>query len=521
MDTEQKITCPLCKDKVSQLVFQYHVESERNVLEKIKYGNPGWVEKNGACSRCIDYYEIKIDRLGGIIPEAGPFFPVKSPDDFYVIPTPVRLNADPKYTGKGITICFIDSGFYPHPDITKTNNRILKIVDITNPKNTEKYFSKPHNESWHGTMTTVACAGNGYLSNGLFKGIASDANLVLIKTQDENGHITDASIAKAIKWANRNKNKFNIKIINLSVCSDEPVSYLHSEVDKAAEEAIANGISVVAAVGNDENAGIKPPANSPNVIAVGGYNDNNTLDKNNFELYHSTYGQTVDGFHKPELIAHSIWIAAPILPNTKEKTEAEKLHSEFKKKPTEDLKNKIQQTKYFSSHYMHVDGTSFAAPIISSVIAQILEANPGLTTQQVREIILSTATKLSGASINRQGFGLINARKAVAMALHVNGGENVIASPQINLKNKTVTFFHKESNAEKIVLSASFNNWSRNENFFVPVKNGLWKIEIPIPEKGTHQYKFLIDEATWKPDIYNPMRESDGFNDWNSKLIIQ
>ena len=81
MVSAEKIICPLCNDKVHELVYQYHVESERNVLEIIKQSNPGWVEKTGACGRCIDYYEIKIDQQGGIIPEAGPFFPVKSPDD--------------------------------------------------------------------------------------------------------------------------------------------------------------------------------------------------------------------------------------------------------------------------------------------------------------------------------------------------------------------------------------------------------------------------------------------------------
>ena len=520
MNAASKIICPLCNDQVSHLVYQYHLESERIVLEKIKQSNPGWVEDNGACKRCIDYYDINILRDGGIIPEAGPFFPVKSPDDFYVIPTPLRLDADPKYTGKGVTICFIDSGFYPHPDLAQLYNRILKIVDITNPKNTSKYFAKPHNESWHGTMTAVACAGNGYLSNGLYKGIASESNLVLIKAQDENGHITDANIAKAIKWAIKNKNKYNIKIINLSVCSDEPVSYLQSEVDKAAENAIAAGIVVVAAVGNDEKTSIKPPANSPNVIAVGGYNDNNNLEKNNFQLYHSTYGQTVDGFSKPDLIAHSIWIAAPILPGTKEKAEAEDLHRRFKNEPSDAIKNRIMETKYFSPDYMHVDGTSFAAPITTSVIAQMLEANPALTTQQVREIILSTATKLHGTTIIRQGFGLIHPRKAVAKALHINGGEEII-SPLIDLKSKTITFFHKEIGAGKIVLSGTFNNWSRNQNFMEPVKNGLWKIEIPLPDKGIHQYKYVIDDITWKPDIYNPLRQADGFNDWNSKLVIQ
>ena len=84
---------------------------------------------------------------------------------------------------------------------------------------------------------------------------------------------------------------------------------------------VEKGIVVVAAVGNDEYGAIKPPANSPHVIAVGGVDDRNSLEGPT-KLYHSTYGETVDKLMKPELLAHSIWIAAPILPETKEQQES-------------------------------------------------------------------------------------------------------------------------------------------------------------------------------------------------------
>ena len=45
--------------------------------------------------------------------------------------------------------------------------------------------------SWHGTMTSVVCAGDAELSNGLYKGIASDAELVLIKVQNEEARPDD------------------------------------------------------------------------------------------------------------------------------------------------------------------------------------------------------------------------------------------------------------------------------------------------------------------------------------------
>jgi len=53
-----------------------------------------------------------------------------APNRFAVIPTLTRLDADPNYTGKGVTIAFLDSGFYPHPDLVDPVNRILVYKDL-------------------------------------------------------------------------------------------------------------------------------------------------------------------------------------------------------------------------------------------------------------------------------------------------------------------------------------------------------------------------------------------------------
>jgi serine protease AprX len=138
-------------------------------------------------------------------------------------------------------------------------------------------------------------------------------------------------------------------------------SYKESSVDQLAEALIVKGITIVAAVGNDENGKIHPPANSLNVIAVGGVDDGNELN-GNIKAYHSTYGITVDELMKPELVAHAIWIAAPILPNSKEHKDATFLYKDITKFKDEEIIAHIKQAKYISANYMHVDGTSFATP---------------------------------------------------------------------------------------------------------------------------------------------------------------
>lgn len=553
MSNHENIVCPLCGDEVDRLLFRYHIDNEKIVVEKIKEQNPGWSENDGVCSRCVDYYHTELVMQQRMLPEIGPYFPVKSADDFIILPTPMRLDADARYTGKGVTICFIDSGFYPHPDLTAHKNRIKAYVDIASSKRVAKTppSNKTENNSalWHGTMTSVVCAGDGYLSNGLYKGIASGAELVLLKVMKEEGKITTANIVKALQWVLTNHKKYGIRIVNMSLGDDLPTSYKESEVDKLASLLFEQGIIVVAAAGNDEYAAIKPPANSPDVIAVGGIDDENRLNGES-NLYHSAYGETVDGLMKPELTAHAIWIAAPILPGTKEKEESAILHrllqagdSELKTESEKLIKktglnpdifqsndvtfmrqsitDRIRTCKYIAPDYMHVDGTSFAAPIVSSVIAQLLEANPQLTPSQIREVLFSTALRLENFPAERQGFGSVKPRKAILKILKRGVIMKTHESPYLNKRKKTIEFYVQNEFASHISLAGSFNHWAKDVLLMQPGKNGMWKIEIPMLPQGRYQYKFFVDDKRWQEDYDNPLREPDGFRGFNSILVIE
>ena len=80
---------------------------------------------------------------------------------------------------------------------------------------------------------------------------------------------------------------------------------------------------------------------------------------------------------------------------------------------------KLREGNVINQHYKFVDGTSFASPIVASVIACMLEANPKLTPQQVKRILIETAERVVGFEVERQGWGVVVARKAVAMAIQV------------------------------------------------------------------------------------------------------
>jgi serine protease AprX len=78
---------------------------------------------------------------------------------------------------------------------------------------------------------------------------------------------------------------------------------------------------------------------------------------------------------------------------------------------------KIKGHNLITAAYKHVDGTSFAAPIVSSVAAQMLEANPVLTPQEIKHILILTARRVPQAEVDRQGWGVVDPEAALAAAL--------------------------------------------------------------------------------------------------------
>ena len=63
-----------------------------------------------------------------------------------------------------------------------------------------------------------------------------------------------------------------------------------------------------------------------------------------------------------------------------------------------------------SPFYKMVDGTSFAAPIIASIVAQMIALSPTLTPNEVKHILMSTARPLAAFPAARQGAGVVSQR---------------------------------------------------------------------------------------------------------------
>jgi serine protease AprX len=363
-------------------------------------------------------------------------------------PVQNRLEVDDRFSGRGVTIAFLDSGFYAHPDLTVTRHRIKAHHDVLTGVTLAHAVPRPDVSSWHGMMTSVVCAGDGSLSGGKYRGLAHDADLVLVKVGSA-ARIRHEDIQKGLEWVRAHREQYGIRVVNVSCGGDWEASYLHDPLSQAAEACVRDGLVVVTAVGNaghQPGHKVYPPASAPSAIAVGGLDDAKDLEPGRKGLYHSSYGPTIDGLQKPEIIAPAIWLAAPILPGTPTAEQAKLITDLVRAEddagmrdilranagidpdldalvdaPGATLRNlvhlKRRDQKVINEHYKHVDGTSFAAPIITSVVAQMLEASPRLTPQEVKRLLIDTATRLDDVPIDKQGWGIVHPAAALARAL--------------------------------------------------------------------------------------------------------
>ena len=94
-------------------------------------------------------------------------------------------------------------------------------------------------------------------------------------------------------------------------------------------------------------------------------------------------------------------------------------------------------------------------------------------------------------------------------------------SPLVNRDANTIAFFIENSCAEEISVAGSFNRWAQDVHQMKALENGLWKVELPMLPRGKYHYKFFIDRKQWVEDVINPYREPDGFNGFNSVLLIE
>lgn len=240
-----------------------------------------------------------------------------------------------------IYIAVIDSGIdYTH---SAFKNRVVR----TNVNFSSDPVQNEYDYFGHGTMVAGVIA----------RSTPDNVKIQAYKTGDSTGYGTTSNIISAVSYISELTKKPDIINFSLSVGTNE---ILEQEIN----DLINEGVTVVAAAGNDNKEIIMTPERMENVIAVSATNM-----QNNPTVF-SNYGTEVD-------------IAAP---------------------------GKYVYTALTGGGYKVVNGTSFSAPLVASAAAIVLMENKDYTPEQVKQELIATAIpfKKSDCYNGLYGVGIVN-----------------------------------------------------------------------------------------------------------------
>jgi len=299
-------------------------------------------------------------------------------------------------TGQGITIAMIDSGVTPNTAVPQS--RILASLDFTGNGRDEMTSStnnsgpvamalnsglsqRPTDGFGHGTHIASTIGGSGF--DGSVLGIAPGVNFVSLKVLDGEGAGYASNVIQAIDWAIEHRAEYGIRVLNLALGHPVQEAYQTDPITRATERAWAAGLLVVASAGNrgrDGNLTINSPGNDPYVLTVGAMNDLNTETRSDdISATYSSQGPT------PDLINHQFIIKPDVT------APGNRIISTL---GTGATLGDIYPESVVDGDRIELSGTSMATGMVSASAAILLEVNPHLTPDQLKDKLLYLHTGL-------------------------------------------------------------------------------------------------------------------------------
>lgn len=296
--------------------------------------------------------------------------------------------------GYGIGVAIVDTGVSNHVDLVGYKNRIIGFKDVINNR------TIPYDDNGHGTHVAGIVGGDGSASKGLYRGIAPRCNIIGVKVLNHKGNGNANDVLKGILWIHENKDRYNIRIVNISVgASIEKNGDENSKLVKGVDSLWENGIIVVVAAGNNGPTpqSISIPGISRKVITVGASDDNITTEVSGSRTTHySGRGPTLACIRKPDIVAPGSNI----------------MSCSGLKTSSDIILNKFTGNKNINQ-YTSKSGTSMATPMVSGSIALLLSEYPHMTNKDVKLKLRESGRDL-GYPANKQGWGLINVRSLLS-----------------------------------------------------------------------------------------------------------
>lgn len=370
------IHCKNFKDSIEKKIKSYNGE----VLFSLDYSNIicARLDERGI-QRLVEYPEVNCIYLDEYLFLCG-----------MSVSTANKVYSSEKYSlsGKGVGIGIVDSGVYPHADLTQPSNRIEYFKDLVNG------LSYPYDDNGHGTCTSGLIASSGISSNGMYKGISPHCKLFVYKAFDKLGKGYASSILYAIECLINTSSENNIKILCLPFELLSHNIFIINSFKETFKIALSKGMIPIVPSGSNENkeCSIMGIATLDDCITVAGVDTSTTLKP----YCHSSsgpYGKAP----KPNLSAACVNITS--------------LNADIAY-ISEKNGLKLYPTKLEAS-YKSFSGTSLSTAFISGLCALILESNPTLSFKDINSL-LKLACELGEFSKYQQGEGLVNISKLLS-----------------------------------------------------------------------------------------------------------
>ena len=306
------------------------------------------------------------------------------------------------YTGEGVGIALIDSGTVPVEGLT---DNVFHGPDLSFEGADEELR---HLDTYgHGTHLAGIAAGrdsdwslidtdgDGDGDTGdpeHFAGIAPDATVISVKVAMANGFADVSQVIAAIDWVVQHRHERNIRVLNLAFGTDGVQDYQLDPLTHAVEIAWRRGIVVVAAAGNQglSQGRLVDPAYDPFVIAVGADDPGGTKPTHDDVI--PSWSSRGDGHRDPDVVAPGASIVALRVPGS--------------------YVDRRHPAARVGERYFRGSGTSQAAAVVSGAVALLLDERPELSPDQIKDLLVSTASPVPEVETRAQGAGLLNVKKA-------------------------------------------------------------------------------------------------------------
>lgn len=304
------------------------------------------------------------------------------------------------YDGKGAKVAVLDTGIdATHPDV---KDRVLETKSFVPGQDVV-------DRNGHGTHVASTIAGSGAASDGVNKGVAPGAGLIIGKVLGDDGSGADSGIIEAMEWARAE----GADVVSMSLGSSTPddgTDPMSQAVDTLSAD---GGPLFVIAAGNAYGAGtIGSPGSAGKALTVA------AVDKQDQRAEFSSMGPLVRSYGlKPDLSAPGVDINAAA----------------------------SQSVPGISGMYQSMSGTSMATPHVAGAAAILRQRHPDWSGRRIKDALMSTSKELPDHTPYEQGTGRLDVEAAVDTTIEATGSVPVAAyawphSPSDPVAERTLTY---------------------------------------------------------------------------------